>query len=208
MVVQVPHHPIDHEARGEAEQAQESQQGKPASWLLNGLLREPPLIGGGICQRHGGAIDNTYPATTPQRTQFGGRHPFPNHPPVNLGQPIHRNPTPGLAVGTLCGFARSKASVLPERTGLENGFPAGSPWLGGLPEEGPESQPQWPVTVAGMNPLILLREQRVLDPSAEDLLERMNRHAASPPQPDYLGSELRGPCWERRRHGTVAILSH
>jgi hypothetical protein len=126
---------------------------------------------------------------------------------VNLGQPLHRDPNPSLAVGALSGSGRRKAGEMSQRASLEYCFPARGSRLGGLPEEGPEGKPQGPMTAAGVDSVILLGKEGLTNPAPKDLLEGMQGHAAGTPEMSELGGKPGGPCGEHWRHGTVCVLS-
>ena len=84
--------------------------------------------------------------------------------PVHLVQALQRESSQGLAIGT--GRVGRDPPLLEatEVLGLTDGFAAGGPGVGDLPEEGPEGQAQIPAPVAGMGAVVFLGQEVAGDP--------------------------------------------
>jgi hypothetical protein len=66
VLVEISNHPLGDHARGQAEEAQEFGNREAATWLLDALLREYPLIVGSVRHGEAGSINNTDGVSTPQ----------------------------------------------------------------------------------------------------------------------------------------------
>ena len=70
-------------------------------------------------------------------------------------------------------WRNASALEVAQSLGLADGFPAGGPHLGYLPEEGPKDQAQVPTTIAGVGAIVFLRQEMARDEGLKEQFELM-----------------------------------
>jgi hypothetical protein len=75
---------------------------------------------------------------------------------VDFLKAFDRQAAPSLAIRAVLIWRRPTVGVLTQGLSLANGFTAGGPGLGDLPQKGPKDQAQVPTPVSRMGSLILL----------------------------------------------------
>ena len=198
MLLPVARGPGGQHARRQTEQGDQADEGKAAARLWHGLLGKSGLVFRGVRGREGGAIDDQDVPSTPPVFDRHSRVGFTHEAVVNFLQSFPWQGAPGLAIGT-GGVGGRAALGVRQGLGLADGFPAGGPGLGDLPEEGPEDQAQIPAAIARVSALVLLGQPPVGDPGGKERFELVQGGRAGAQATQVPGKAV-GPEREVRCH--------